>query len=482
MAFCKYSFDMLANNTTAVDNIFINNYLPYADSTAVKVYLYGLYKCQDSNSKDNTLEHFAQELHLKEDEIEKAFLYWQEQGLIQILNVIPFEVRYLPISDVLNNTKKYNAKKYQNFNTQAQEIISGRMITPNEYREYYDLVERLHIEKDALLEVINYCVRTKGDNIGYNYITVVAKNWINQGLTTAQQIKEKILEIETLNSGMKNLVKALGIKRAFTMEEYELFKKWAVEFGFEIEVISYVAKKNKAKSNFIFQAVDKALEKYYAQKLSTIEEIEAFEEQKSSSYTLAKNITKNLGLYYEHLDPVLENYVLPWTNLGFGEGMLISLSNYCFKTNVRTLEGMHKVLSKFQKMGILSEQSLAEYMQDVLAVDKKIKTVLENIGLSRNVNQFDRDKFRVWTENWHLPQDVIDYACTLAIGKDQPMQYLSGILSSFHDKNITTLEDAKNSFDIVSTKSQNKTNFSTGRSYSKEEMNALFQSIEEIEI
>ncbi len=482
MAFCKYSFDMIANNTTAVDNIFINNYLPYAEATAVKVYLYGLYKCQDSNSKDNTLEHFAQELHLKEEDIEKSYLYWQEQGLVQILNVIPFEVRYLPISDVLSNTKKYNAKKYQNFNTQAQEILSGRMITPNEYREYYDLVERLHIEKDALLEIINYCVRTKGDNISYNYITAVAKNWISQGLTTQEQVRQKITEIDTLNSEMESFVKTLGIKRAFTMDEYELFKKWAVEFGFEIEVISYVAKKNKAKSNFVFQAIDKALEKYYAQKFMTIEEIEAFEEQKSSSYTLAKNITKNLGLYYEHLDPVLENYILPWSNQGFSEEMLTSISNYCFKTNVRTLEGMNKVLAKFQKMGILTEQALAQYMNEVLSVDKKIKTVLESIGLSRNVNQFDRDKFKVWTENWKLPQDVIDYSCTLAIGKDQPMQYLSGILSSFHDKNIRTLEDAKNSFDIVSTKTQNKSNFSSGRSYSKEEMNALFQSIEEIEI
>lgn len=482
MAFCKYSFDMLANNTTAVDNIFINNYLPYADSTAVKVYLYGLYKCQDSNSKDNTLEHFSQELHLKEEDIEKAYLYWQEQGLVQILNVIPFEVRYLPISDVLSNTKKYNAKKYQNFNTQAQEILSGRMITPNEYREYYDLVERLHIEKDALLEIINYCVRTKGDNISYNYITAVAKNWISQGLTTQEQVRQKITEIDTLNGEMEAFVKTLGIKRAFTMDEYELFKKWAVEFGFEMDVLSFVAKKNKAKSNFVFQAIDKALEKYYSQKLMTIEEIEAFEEQKSSGYNLAKTITKNLGLYYEHLDPVLENYVLPWTNFGFSDEMLTSISNYCFKTNVRTLEGMNKVLSKFQKMGILSEQALGEYMQDVLAVDKKIKNILESIGLSRNVNQFDRDKFKVWTESWKLPQDVIDYACTLAIGKDQPMQYLAGILSSFHDKNIRTLEDAKNSFDIVSTKTQNKSNFSTGRSYSKEEMVSIFQTIEEIDI
>ena len=105
---------MLANNTTAVDNIFINNYLPYADAIYVKVYLYGLYKCQDSNSRDNTLENFSNELNLSQDDVEKAFYYWQEQGLVQILNVIPFEVRYLPISDVLNNTKKYNAKKLGN--------------------------------------------------------------------------------------------------------------------------------------------------------------------------------------------------------------------------------------------------------------------------------------------------------------------------------------------------------------------------------
>ena len=155
MAFCKYSVDMLANNTTTIDNIFINNYLPYADATAVKVYLYGLYKCQDPTSMDNTLENFAAELSLSLDEIEKAFYYWQEQGLVQILNVIPFEVRFLPISDVLSNTKKYNSKKYESFNAQAQEILSGRMITPNEYREYYDIIERLHMEADALLMIIN---------------------------------------------------------------------------------------------------------------------------------------------------------------------------------------------------------------------------------------------------------------------------------------------------------------------------------------
>lgn len=480
MAFCKYSIDMLANNSTAVDNIFINNYLPYADSNFVKVYLYGLYKCQDSNSRDNTIENFANELNLSQEDIEKAFEYWQEQGLVQILNVIPFEVRYLPISDVLNNTKKYNAKKYESFNAQAQEILCGRMITPNEYREYYDIIERFHVEKEALLMIINYCVNIKGDNVGYAYITTIAKDWANQKITTAKQVEERLIEFENLRTGMEYLLKLMGSKRLPNIEERTLYQKWVQE-GFDDEVLSYVAKKMKSKNKPSFQAMDILLDKYFAQKLFSTNEIELFEEEKSKASKIAKTITKNLGLYYENLEPVIENYIFNWVNLGFSENMLEEISNYCFKTNVRTLEGMSKVLEKFHKLGILTENSLAEYFNEVLVVDKKIKTILENIGLSRNVNQFDRDKYKIWKEIWKMPDEIIDYACTLAVGKDQPMQYLAGILATLHDKNITTLEDAKNSYNIISPKSTTKSNF-TGRQYSKEEMNALFQSIDEIEI
>lgn len=480
MAFCKYSFDMLANNTTAVDNIFINNYLPYADPMFVKVYLYGLYKCQDSNSKDNTIENFANELHLSTEEVEKAFAYWSEQGLVHILNVIPFEVRYLPITDVLNNYKKYNEKKYVNFNTQAQEILNGRMITPNEYREYYDLVERLHIEKEGLLMIIGYCVKVKGNNVSYAYISTVAKDWANKKITTAKQIEEKISEIEGLYGETEGLIKSLGLKRALNVDELELFKKWVVNQGFDLEVVEFVAKKCKGK-NFVFEAIDKQLDKYFSLKLFSIDEIKTFEEEKKNIFKITTCLLKNLGLYYENLEPVIDNYVFNWLNMGFSEKMLEEVSNFCFKTNVRSLDGMDRVLAKFHKMGILSENALAEYFDEVLVKDKKIKAILESVGLSRNVNQYDRDKYKIWKDVWLFSDELVEYACSLAVGKDQPMQYLSTILASFNDKNIKTIEDAKTSFNIVSPK-EKKSSFSTGRSYTKEEANSLFQSIDEIEI
>ncbi len=288
------------------------------------------------------------------------------------------------------------------------------------------------------------------------------------------------MEFETLRSGMEFVCKLLGLKRLPNIEERALYQKWTQQ-GFDDEVLTYVAKKLKSKNKSTFAALDVALEKYFSQKLFSVNEIELYEEEKSKATQIARTLTKNLGLYYENIEPVVDNYIFNWINLGFSEKMLEEIANYCFKTNVRTLEGMNKVLSKFHKMGILSEQSLAQYFDEVLAVDKKIKSLLEAIGLSRNVNQFDRDKFKIWTEVWQMPQEILDYACTLAVGKEQPMQYLSSILSTFHDKRITTLEDAKNSFDIVSSKNH-KSNFSTGRTYTKEEMNSLFQSIEEIEV
>ena len=107
MAFCKFSSEYVINKETQVDNLFINEFLPYAPAECVKVYLYGLYKCSNSSAYDNTIENFSKVLNLSPEEIEDAFLYWQEQGLVQVLNTCPIEIRFMPLKNVINNTKKY---------------------------------------------------------------------------------------------------------------------------------------------------------------------------------------------------------------------------------------------------------------------------------------------------------------------------------------------------------------------------------------
>lgn len=484
MNFCSYSSQLIVDNKTPIDNLFITSFMPYAPSDCVKIYLYGLFACNDANSSHNTIEEFAKALNMSVQDIESSFLYWQEQGLVQIIDTIPFEVRYLPIKNALIKHPKISEQKYSSFNISAQEILTGRMITPNEYYEYYATMESLHIEQSALLMIIKYCANLKGDNVGYPYILTVAKNWAKEGITSAQSVNEKLIGFEKQNENLNLILKAMSIKRNADIDERDLYEKW-MQMGFLNNVIIYVAKSiKKLKKSVNFKYLDKILEKYYTMNLFSIQEIDAYENNKASLFNLAKSVCKNLGVFYEDIEPVVENYIITWTNMGYDEEILLKISNYCFKSSIRTLENMDKQILKFYKLGITNTQSLNEYFDEILNFEAQIKQILENLGLNRNVNNMDRDYYRNWKDNWKMSNELIDYATSLANGKTQPLVFMNKILSTWHEKNITDVENAKLcevKQDKKETSKTNKSNYEN-RTYTNEEINSLFTNLEEIEI
>ncbi len=485
MGFCKFSSQSIISNKTEVDNIFINDYLPYAPENAVKVYLYGLYKCNNSSAYDNSLESFSKVLKVSEDEILEIYEYWQNEGLVQVLNTIPIEIRYMPIKNVVANTKKFNTGKYSNFNIQAQEIIEGRMISPNEYSEYYDVLETLHIEPEALLMIMKYCVNLKGANVGYNYILTVAKNWAYDNVRTVTDVEERLIAYEQYNDNIKLVLKALGVKRAAKLEEKELYLKWTKELDYSLETILSVVKLIKKPTNKInFTYLDERLLKYYEMKLMTIEEIVEFEENKSQMYNLARKTAKALGLYYENYDSIVESYISKWISMGFTEGAVEKIAQYCFKNSIRKFEDMNVRILKFYKLGLLSLESLQKYFAEVLSEDEKIKELLLLLGIERAVNSYDREYYKNWTKNWYMSEDLISYGANLAAGKAQPMRYLNGILARWHENKVSTVEKAKEGNLELNERVTTKKPSANIKShdYTKEELNALFDSLEEVEI
>ena len=486
MGFCQFSSESVISNTTNVDNVFINDFLPYANDTCVKVYLYGLYKCNNANSYDNTLASFSTILGISEDDIYNAFLYWQDQGLVQVLSTEPFEVVYHPIKSVVSNTKKYNKDRYSEFNMLLEAVLKGRNITLNEYYQYYEFMEVYHMEPEALIMIIEYCVKAKGLKVGYNYILTIAKNWAYEGYTTLEKVEEKLVELDQNSTEIGELFLVLGIKRIASIDEREFLNKWKKEYDFTFSCIKEVCKMNKKKNIKItnFEKLDNIFKKYYEAKLTNIKEIEAYEKEKESLYKTSRNICKQLGLYYDNIEPVYSNYVSKWVLMGYSDQMLSSIANYCFKTAVRNLDGMDTVINKFFKLGIITEEALSEYFNDILKADSEIKEILENLGIVRNVNKYDRDFYKVWTTEWQISKELLNEAITLSKDKTNPMQYLNKILSSWHSSGVKTVEESKKiRFTETTTAPQQKTNQNfAGRDYSKTDLNALFDNLEEIEL
>lgn len=484
MAFCKFSTGFVADTSVVLDYMFLNDYVPYAPEYCLKVYLFGLAKCYGNTDSDNTIENFEKVLNMSKEDIESAFLYWEDQNLVKVLRLEPeIEVRYLPVKNACKNLKKFNVSKYSSFSLSVQEILS-RPVSTNEINEYITLIEKMSFEPNALLMIMKYCTQSKGDDIGYQYILTVARNWAQKGILTTEKVEEKIQELNNILSDGAEVAKALKFKGNLSYDHQGLYIKWTKELGFELGTILHVAKQiSKITTKNGFERLDSTLIKYYEQKLFSILEIEEYESNKTALISLAKQINKAMGLYYENVENIIDTYILNWIKKGYNEETLIQIANFCFKNNIRTLDGLDNTINKFYKLGYTTLNGIVQYLNDKLSQDNDIKEILTKLAIERKVNSYDRDMYNTWTNSWKMPKDIIDYALTLAIGKSSPMQYLNQILSTWHNANIKTLDDAKAYKSTpTQTTTQKPDNKVITRSYTAEELNSLFDNLDEVEI
>lgn len=477
MAFCKFSPSFNLNNKVIIDSAFITDFLPKAPDLAVKVYLMGLNKCS-ADDENNTLEYFATTLKVCEDDIISLFRYWEDMGLVQVLSTNPIEVRYLPISSHNGNVKKFQVDKYTDFNIQMQEIFNKRMVMPNEFSEFYYLIEKRHFEQNALLTLAKYCVDSKGFSLSPNYVVTVAKDWEREGVRTLEQVQEKIAELGIVDDEMNLILTSMGTKRKVQLEDKELLNKWLKAFGFELNVVLFVVKNLKNKKRRLdVNVLDEYLTKYFEMKLMSVQEIEHYENEKENLYFTAMAINKELGIFYEDLTKEIDTYVVAWLNMGFDTETLKLVADNCFKSSVRTLEGFNSVVLKLFKLGIVSTDAYMQYINDSLALDSKIKEILVAMNLTRNVNNIDRTFYAVWTNDWQFELEVILYAASLSKDKPNAMPYLNKILSNWKDKGIKTLDKAKQvKVDVETEKTFIKNN------YTAEQLTSLIQNLDEVEV
>ncbi len=484
MALCSYSSKLALDNYIVLDNRFLNEFLPSATGENVKVYLYGLTLCSNPEADDNSLETIAKILAMSELQVKKAFEYWQDMGLVQIVSKEPFEVRYLPVKSNSGSNKIRNTGKYADFNKQMQDIISGRMITPVEYNEYYSLIESYHFEPEAVLLIAKYCVYNKTNTISYPYIMAVARDFADENLKTFQAVEDKFMEQEKASESIGQILITLGLKRKADIDERNMFLKWTKTYGFNLSVILAVAKSLKKRGGFA--ALDKLLTKYFEMKIMSVQEIENYSVVQDEMYENAKVVCKNLGIIYQDYENVVSTYIADWFGKGYDSHTLEYISNYCFKQSIRTLEGMSVIVQKFYKLGLVSIEAIEEYISQILAHDNNIKDILEITGLVRSVSSYDRENYKTWTTSWNYNHEEIKQVAENAKGKANPMAYLNKIMASLSNSNIHGSKQIKEYLEKTpvhyeSSGTAKKPDFET-RNYTSEELNAVFDSLDDVEL
>ena len=483
MTFCNKEKQLIDSGFTAVDNSFLLNYMPDAADVRSAVYLLGL-ALADSNGTDNSCETIANKLGISCDDVMSAFLYWEELGLVTISNETPPRVTYLSTRGASDSLKKIKPSKYAKFSKDIQTVIEGRLITVNEYNEYYNFLESTTFEPSALVAVARYCAELKGNNISYQYVLTVARNQLLRGATTLAAVTERLNSQQKYDGDLKLVFKAMGSNRKFEHADREAYEKWIKEFGFTLDTVVAVAKNCKTGG---MTKLDGKLTEYYKRGAMSVKEIESYEEEKTRLYDLARAINKTIGVYYQSLDAIVDEYITAWLRRGYDDETLLAVAKYCFTSGIRTLNGLSSVIDKLYKHGVTSMTTLEAYLARLADTDSRIQRVLTKCGLDRRTTSSDRALYKTWTEAWAMTQDVIEYVAEKAAGTNAPMAYVNRILSDYKQHGVFDLAATEQ---FKATGNAGATTATTAyiggrdmerRTYTDDEISALFTALDETE-
>lgn len=435
MAFISVADELTKKGSTIIENKFITKYLPVLEPQALKVYLFALFVYQNGLSS-YTAEDFAAKLEMSLSDVENCFDYLEELELVSVLSRNPLEVRILDADNVYGTPKKLKPEKYAAFSSAVQSVISGRMISTNEFMEYFYLMDEYSFEQNALLMIINYCVNLKGNDIRFQYIKKVAKSFADEGATTARKVEEKLSSYTSSTPALLRIFSAAGISRKPDVDDNALYEKWTSELGFSEEAIICAAKHFKARTS---EKIDGVLTELYKNRKFDVKEIEDYCKSKNSLYACAAEIAKSLGVYMQNATPYVENYVCLWRDYGFESDTLKMIADYCFLQGKNSFEGMNDFVLSLYDEGVITEQSVRDKLTSIAADDKLIKNILKTSGMTRKIIDPDRQYLKRW-KSWDFSDEMILKAAETAQGKSNPLAYMNAVLSSWKAQGVTSPE------------------------------------------
>lgn len=456
---CSYSKEYSTSAFTDVENEFITIYLPSATGDAVKVYLYGLYLCAHPD-EDKDISAIAAALNITDKTVLDSFMFWEEVGIISILTTEPLTVSYLPVKETYHSrSKKYKAEKYSDFAKAVQSVISGRMISTSEYTEYFDIMETYSIKPEAMFMIVKYCTDMKGNDIGYRYISTVAKNFGNKGITTIEQVEKELASYLLHTAELEKILRALSSRKKPEPEDQTYYKKWTKELSFEPANIVFAAKTLKRGN---MEKLDAFLMELYAGKHFSKQEIASYAEKKQAVYNLALKINRALSVYVDIIETEIDNYIAKWLSYGYEESALLAIATHCFLSGKSNLADMDDLVETLRKNGFIDLSAVTDYFEEEKKADAFISKMLITCGLNRRPTPWDRQNLATW-KIWNFSDEMILEAAKLSSGKNSPVAYMNGILSRWKNQGVFDLSSAE----TIKTNSKNISQEEYNREYAR---------------
>lgn len=277
---------------TPIENIFINDYMPLADGTYVKVYLMG-YKCAKDRLSFNN-ETIAKNLKLPLTDVLNAWNYWEDEGIIikhetddeynyivEFINLKQYYVnnvyKHIKINDkskYVNNEQLISNSRNPEIKTMMEEIedILGRPLKINEKQKIITWLNKYKMPPSIMSQAFSYSVNNKKVK-RFSYIESVVSAWYDEGVVDLDTMVEYLEKRNDRFSNYSRISKALGFNRTLTEAEMRTIDKWNDEWNFSMEMILKCLDNSTKINNPNINYFDKILNEWFNNGFKTIEDL-----------------------------------------------------------------------------------------------------------------------------------------------------------------------------------------------------------------
>jgi len=278
---------------TPIENIFINDYMPQADGTYVKVYLMGYKYAKDRLDFNN--ETISKNLNLPLSDVLNAWNYWENEGIIikhetddeynyivEFVNLKQFYVDnvYKHIRNVndknsyVDNDKLISTARNPEIKTMMEEIedMLGRPLKVSEKQKIITWLNKYKTKPNMMIQAFSYSVNNKKIK-RFNYIESVVSAWYDAGVVDLDTMVEYLEKRNDRFSAYSRISKALGFNRTLTEAEMRTIDRWIDEWDFSMEMILKCLDNSTKINNPNLNYFDKILSDWYKNGFKTIEDL-----------------------------------------------------------------------------------------------------------------------------------------------------------------------------------------------------------------
>ena len=369
---------------TTIYNSFIEDYMPAANGSYVKVYLY-IAKCLQAKESNFSISSLADQLENTEKDILRALMYWEKKGLMS-----------------LNRDKA------------TGEILGLEMLIPFAERDF-DTYENTAKESAASLGVDSDLSETGALNRRNSDLSETgALDRRNSDLSETGALNRRNSDFSETDAANTSTYESSGTDAPSNVNS-------------DVHRASNSAQENNSSAVKPIQVPPEQ-----------IQELSANED-----FVWVCNVVES---YLERPMKPTEIQLITYLygTLHFSRELILHLYDYCISMGKTACNYIQTVALSWHEQGIKTPEQAQNASVRYLA---SYNAVSKALGLGRGLAEIEKKYVDHWQNDWNMDLSVILEACNRTVLKlhHADFKYTEGILSHWNEQNVRTLQGVEQS-------------------------------------